>query len=296
MYSNAIIGIASAAAVLTLIALVLRGQKTGRPNTAPSKDFEALLMVSKEPGPVGTLACRIRERVDDPWSWSICNERIEDDRRAILNAFAEKGLCSVSRIQPKAGEPFDPYSMTPNIPVTPDDCWVVSSEVPAESAGFRVGNRVDLLAKVNVCTIDWWVLANPNSLVGQTISERANDLVVGGASGAARWRAPWGLTHPEDLRELFEEKDLNAWRIRVIDELNPHYQGNLERCLLITGAAGDVFESSTMETEGPAPVGDATVTEVVERQGLAQQGLACPGGSPILLAVVRTQQCLKGRR
>ena len=42
------------------------------------------------------------------------------------------------------------------------------------------------------------------------------------------------------------------------------------------------------------PVGDAVVSEVVLRDGVPQCGLACRGGSPLLVAVVRTKPARSG--
>ena len=107
---------------------------------------------------------------------------------------------------------------------------------------------------------------------------------------ADKWRAQFGLTNGEDLREIFDETVLDGFRRRLIAELNPHYRDRPERQLQLIGSPGEPFSDLTMMTEdGYSPVGDAVVTEVVLRDGVPQYGLACPQGGPLLLAVVRTR-------
>ena len=106
---------------------------------------------------------------------------------------------------------------------------------------------------------------------------------------ADKWRAQFGLTNGEDLREIFDEPCLEAWRQRMIAEINPHYRDLPERQLQLIGSPGEPFDSSMETEDGRSPVGDAVVTEVVLRDGVPQYDLACPGGSSLLLAVVRTR-------
>jgi hypothetical protein len=290
-----LVGVAAAAAVFAVVFLVRRGRTVRVPHhgdLAPSPDFQALCAVASGPGNAADLASRLRDSVSEPWTWTARDgvlKRTVDDKRALLEAFAAEGACGVSRIRPATQDPFDAQYMTTDARTTNDDLWVVSSDVPAERVGFRFGDHVEVHARVEVCTIDWWLLSMPSCPVGQKIGERSDDLVAGGKMGSRGWRAPWGLAHPEDLRELFDEPTLEVWRKRMIAELNPRYLGRPERCLSIVGAPGDVFESSIMEVEGSVPIGDATVDTVVDRQGTRQQGLACPGGSPLLLAIVRSR-------
>ena len=108
---------------------------------------------------------------------------------------------------------------------------------------------------------------------------------------ADKWRAEFGLTNGEDLREIFDEPCLEAWRQRMIAEINPHYRDQPKRQLRIVGSPGEPFSDLTMMTEdGYSPMEeDSVVIEVVLRDGVPQYGLACPGGSSLLLAVVRTR-------
>jgi hypothetical protein len=181
--------------------------------------------------------------------------------------------------------------MTTTARTTDEDCWVVAAEPSADHSGFSVDGRVVMPAQVEVCTVDWWVLSNPECPVGRAVAEGSEDLIAGGSQGAPGWRASWGLSHPEDLRGriCFDEQTLDVWRKRMATDLNKHYLKRPDRCLAITGAVGDVFETSTMESPDSQPVGDAVVVEVVKRDGVRQHGLACPGGSPLLLAVVNTR-------
>jgi hypothetical protein len=288
-----LVGIAAAAAVLAVVFLVRRGRTARIPpgrELALSPEFQALCSVAKGEGDAARVAAAVRDSVAEPWAWT-AREGISklalDDKRTLLEAFAAISACGVARVRPAKGDAFDERRMVTDVKTTQDDRWVVSAEVPARRVGFHLGDRLEIHARVDVCTMDWWVLSSPSCPVGRTIGERSDGLVAGGKTGPPRWRAPWGLAHPEDLRELFDETVLDAWRKRMVAELNPHYGDLPERCLSIIGAPGDVFESSIMEPAGAVPVGDAVVEDVARRQGERQYGLACPGGSALLLAVVR---------
>jgi hypothetical protein len=190
----------------------------------------------------------------------------------------------VKSIAPAIGERFDHLTMSTAGEPSDDDVWVVT-EVAAP--GFIVRGRTLDMAQVAVATLDSRVLLDEACPVGRLLSDRADELIPGGKAGAPTWRATWGLSHPEDLRELLGEEQLDTWRQRMMRELNGAYEENGQRQLALTGQAGAIFEPSTMDVEGALPVGDAVVREVVAQDGVAQHGLACPGGSPLLLAVVR---------
>ncbi len=295
-----LVGIAAAAAVLAVVYLVRRGRTARVPprhELAPSPDFQALCSVAAGESDAARVAAAVRDSVAEPWAWTARDgiSKLEiDDKRTLLEAFAANSACGVARIRPTKGDAFDAQRMVTDVKTTKDDHWVVASEVPAGRCGFQLGGRLEIPASVDVCTVDWWLLSSSSCPVGRAIGERSNDLVAGGKTGSSGWRAPWGLAHPEDLRDLFDEPALDAWRKRMVAELNPHYRGRPERCLSIIGAPGDVFESSIMEPAGAVPVGDAVVEDVVQRQGERQNGLACPGGSPLLLAIVRTTAARRG--
>ena len=138
-------------------------------------------------------------------------------------------------------------------------------------------------------SLDYRVLTDPACPVGRAIGERSDELVSGSKTVSSVWRATWGLMYPEDLREIFDETVLDGFRRRLIAELNPHYRDRPERQLQLIGSPGEPFDSSMETEDGRSPVGDAVVTEVVLRDGVPQYGLACPGGSSLLLAVVRTR-------
>lgn len=186
---------------------------------------------------------------------------------------------TVDTIRPAPGERFSPSTMTAHTKTGEDDVWVVADVI---APGFRVGKQVAVKAEVQICTIDYWVLFDESCEVARVLKARASDFVPGGTS----WRATWGLTHPEDLRELLGEPALDRWRARMIANLNPAYAGQPDRQLALTGQEGAAFEESTMQADGEVPAGDSTVTGIVARNGIPQHGLACPGGSPLLLAVV----------
>lgn len=295
-----LVGIAAAAAVLAVVFVVRRGRTVRVPprhELAPSPDFQSLCSVAAGEGDAARVAAAVRDSVAEPWAWT-AREGVSkvalDDKRTLLEAFAVISACGVARIRPAKGDAFDAQCMVTDVKTTSDDYWMVAAEVPAGRVGFDLRGRPEIPASVEVCTIDWWLLSSPSCPVGRAIGERSDDLVAGGKTGSSGWRAPWGLAHPEDLRELFDEPALDAWRKRMVAELNPHYRGRPERCLAIIGAPGDVFESSIMEPAGAVPVGDAVVEDVVQRQGERQNGLACPGGSPLLLAIVRTTASRRG--
>ncbi len=293
-----IVGVAAAAAVLALVIVVRRGRSVSiaRHELAPSPDFRALVIVAEGEGEAAAIATRIQSEVAEPWSW-----RLTDGlrglspaaKRSLLSALAERDLCEVSAFAPKAGEDFDASRMSPAVPLNADDLWVVASNTPDDRRGYRIADRVEVLAEVEVCTADWWVLSRAGCTVGEAIIERADNLIAGGRAKAASWRAPWGFTFPEDLRGI-PETVLDGWRQRLIAELNPRYRDRPERQLVLVGSPGEPFESSMETEDGRSPVGDAVVSEVVLRDGVPQYGLACPGGSPLLLAVVRTRPAGSG--
>ena len=298
-----LIGIAAAAAVVAVVIFVRRGAKASlpalpsSPQLQPSADFLALRSVATGDGEAATIAVSIRDSAREPWAWMARDgilKLADGNKRTLLEAFAASDSCGVSRIWPAAGEAFVVERMATAARTPTDDRWVVSAPVNASQVGYLMGTNVVLRANVDVCTIDWWLLSSPNCPVGNAIKERVDDLIAGGKAGASGWRAPWGLAHPEDLRELFDEAALDTWRKRMVAELNPYYSGRAERCLSIIGASGDVFESQIMETAGAAPIGDAVVEEVILREGERQHGLACRGGSPLLVAIVRTRPPQRG--
>ncbi|WP_375757345.1 hypothetical protein [Corallococcus exercitus] len=293
-----IVGVAAAAAVLALVIVVRRGRtiSIGRREFAPSPDFRALMILAEGEGEAAAIAARIRSEVAEPWSWGL-TEALRGlapaAKRTLLGALAERNLCGVSAFSPEAGDDFDSSRMSPAGSITTDDLWVVASDTSDDRRGYRVADRVEVPAEVEVCTADWWVLSRAGCAVGEAIVERADNLIAGGRAKAASWRAPWGFTFPEDLRGL-PETLLDGWRQRLIAELNPRYRDRPERQLVLVGHPGEAFESSMETEDGRSPVGDAVVSEVVLRDGVPQYGLACPGGSPLLLAVVRTSPARSG--
>jgi hypothetical protein len=293
-----IVGVAAAAAVLALVIVVRRGRSIfiARLELAPSRDFSALARVSEGKGEAAEIATRIRSEVAEPWSWLLpdgLRGLSPAAKRSLLSALAERDLCEVSAFAPKAGEDFDASRMSPAVALNTDDLWVIASDTPDGLRGYRIADHVEVLAEVEVCTADWWVLSRAGCAVGEAIIERADNLIAGGLAKAASWRAPWGFTFPEDLRGL-PETVLDGWRQRLISELNPRYRDRPERQLVLVGSPGEPFESSMETEDGRSPVGDAVVSEVVLRDGVPQYGLACPGGSPLLVAVVRTKPTRSG--
>ena len=290
-----IIGVAAAAAVLALVIVVRRCVSvTITPHTLePSGEFKCLASVAKAEGEAAEIAGRIQSKVSEPWSWRLTNSlgRLSHaDKRCLLSALADQEQldCGVSAFVPKAGENFEPSRMSTAVATNADDIWVVASDTPNNKRGYSVAGHVEVQAEVEACTADWWIISRAECPVGEKIKEMADTLVAGGSAKAASWRAPWGFTYPEDLRAL-PETDLESWRQRLISELNPRYNDRPERQLLLVGNPGEPFESSMETEDGRSPVGDAVVSEVVLRDGVPQLGLACLGGSPLLLAVVRTK-------
>lgn len=294
-----LVGIAAAAAVLAVVFFVRRGRTarvSPRHELAPSSDFQALISVAAGEGDAAAIAARLLSEIAEPWSWRLTDGLrglSPADQRSLLSALAAQDLCAVSPFAPKAGDDFDSSRMSPSASLNTDDLWIVASNTPEDRRGYHVADRVEVLAAVEVCTADWWVLSRAGCTVGEAIIERADNLIAGGRAKAASWRAPWGFTFPEDLRGL-PETVLDGWRQRLISELNPRYRDRPERQLVLVGSPGEPFESSMETEDGRSPVGDTVVSEVVLRDGVPQYGLACPGGSPLLLAVVRTRPARSG--
>lgn len=284
-----VIGVAAAVVVAAFVLLVRRGRdvQVRRERLSPSRDFELILEVAKEDGAAGAAARMLQSQATEPWRWGLVDGVAgleEGARRDLLLRLAERDDSEVESVEPGEGARFDPRTMGTADELNQDDIWVVTETL---QAGFTVGGRTLAPARVGVATLDSHVLLDGSCPVGRLLNERADELVPGGRDGATAWRATWGLSHPEDLRELLDEAVLEGWRKRMIDELNDAYPGEKARQLVPTGEKGAVFEPSTMDVEGDPPVGDAIVEDLVARDGVPQHGLACPGGSPLLLAVVR---------
>ncbi|GEM_PF-4830376 len=298
---SVLVGIAAAAIVLAIVLIVRRGRRVRLPYLPviePSISFQELLRVAESPGLGAEVARELAAKTEEPWNWflqSALGSLAAADKRHLLEGFIATGGGNVVAVRPNAGQAYDADSMSTTMHITTEDCWVIDTEPTAEEIGFSVDGRIEIPAQVKICTIDWWVLSRPECPVGSAVLECIDDLIPGGIEGAAGWRASWGFSHPEDLRGRMriDETALERWRLRMVSSLNKHYEEHPERCLTITGSVGEAFELSTMESQNSQPIGDAVVVEVVERDGVAQHGLTCPGGSPLLLAVVITTP--KGR-
>lgn len=300
---SVLVGVAAAAIVLAIVLIVRRG-RTARvrfpdiPEIEPSISFQELLRVAESPGLGAEVARELVAKTEEPWNWllqSALGSLAATEKRRLLEGFIATGGGNVVAVRPSAGQAYDADSMSTTMHITTEDCWVIETEPTAEEIGFSVDGRIEIPAQVKICTIDWWVLSRPECPVGSAVLECIDDLIPGGIEGAAGWRASWGFSHPEDLRGRMriDETTLERWRLRMVSSLNKHYEEHPERCLTITGSVGEAFELSTMESQNSQPIGDEVVVEVVQRDGVAQHGLTCPGGSPLLLAVVITTP--KGR-
>ncbi len=292
-----LIGVAAVAAVLAVVWMIRRGrsvQLPERPVIHPSDDFVSLRRVADAHGPGAEVAARLISDAKEPWDWRLepaLSSLSAQEKHHLLAGFVAIGAGDVRVVRPEPGEAFNASTMKPTARITDDDCWVIAREPADEHVGFSIAGRVVVPAQVDVCTADWWVLSQPDCPVGKVVVDGADELIAGGRDGAAGWRAPWGFTHPEDLRGRFgfDEPTLEAWRERMVNGINKYYAKRPERCLVITGMVGESFETSTLEDPNGPPVGDAVVVEVVLRDGIPQHGIACPGGSPLLLAVVSTK-------
>lgn len=289
-----IIGIAAGAAVLAIVILVRRGERVRVANRdlAPSDDLRALIELAEGGHQASALAAELRAKADEPWSWRLEDGlgALDDDasRRFLLSGFAAVRPSDVSAFSPERGERFDRKRMAADhVSMSEDDVWLVAEDTPDEMLGYARGARTLVKAGVEVCTADWLALSTQGCVAGEAIIARADELIAGGAARRALWRAPWGFTFPEDLREL-PESALDEWRRGMMAALNPYYEGRPERQLRLVGGPGEPFDSAMESADASGPIGDAIVDEVVERDGIPQHGLACPGGSPLLLAIVRT--------
>ena len=286
-----VIGVAAAVVVAVVVVLVRLGRSVHAPHVSesPSRDFDLIREVAEEDGPGAAAAQMLKEQATEPWRWDLvdgvsCLE--EAARRALLLRLAEQIDSGVETVEPNAGGRFDPQTMSTVDDLSQDDIWVVTEMF---EPGFTLRSRTLAPARVGVATLDSCVLLDDSCPVGRLLKERADELIPGGSDSAATWRATWGLSHPEDLRNLLDEAVLDGWRKRMIAELNDGYPGEKARQLVLTGEKGGLFERSAMDVEGDPPAGDAIVEALVDRDGVPQHGLACPEGSPLLLAVVRTR-------
>lgn len=282
-----VIGVAAAVIVVVIVTLVRRGTefKAHHRRWAPSSDFKLIIDLSKESGQAGDVARRIQSCVQEPWSWSLvegAKHLDADERRTLLARLSRDSV--VNSIAPAIGERFDYRTMNTADEPSDDNVWVV---IEVTEQGFIFHGQTLYKAQVVVATLDSRVLLDKECPVGSFLGDHADELIPGGSAGAATWRATWGLSHPEDLRKRFNEQELDTWRQRMMRELNKAYEHKGQRQLALTGQPGAIFELSTMDLEGAPPVGDAIVSEVVARDGVTQYGLACPGGSALLLAIVR---------
>ena len=288
-----VVGVAAAVVVLVVIWAVRRGRRVTVPGVkevAPSGDFIVLKDIAQGQGDAADLATALVDDIPEPWRWSLEAHVVNSDadQHWLLDAFVDHAQGRVERLTARAGDLHAPDWMSARVDISGDNVWVVSSDTPQEAAGYRRGDRTLVRLEVELCTADWWVLGAEGCPVGRVIKQHTDQLMPGGAEACARWRAHWGLEYPEDLRELCDEDMLARWSERMVRDLNPYYRDAPERHLARTGDLGDLFESSTMETDSEV-AGDAVVTEVVARDGVPQHGLACPGGGALLLAVVRTE-------
>ena len=296
----AIVGVATAAVVLAIVLWVRRGKTANirRHKFAPSEDYRTINELASQDRDVARVMERIRSQAVEPWSWSLAEGlealRDETDKRTLLRALSSRNLCGVEPISTKAGDKFDETTMVASKPVSTDDVWLVSENVSYESCGFWVRGKPVLHAKVDVCTADYWVLVKQDCEVGRFIVERGDSLLGVGPGEAFTWRATWGLMVPKDLRNL-PETVLDVWRRRLIQEINPYYTGRQDRQLILTGMPGEPLTSLVDTEDGERPIGDAFVQEAVMRGGVPQYGLVCPGGSPLLLAIVKASTT-KGTR
>ena len=293
-----IAGVAASAAVLVVVWTLRKGRSIRLPRLnqepKPSPDFVAIHTLTKDQGDVADVARELVETANEPWSWKLYDALSSLDslsKSRLLARLVERGLCEVSTIKPVNGCRFDPATMSVQPGPTSEDVWIVHR---VKSWGYRIDDCVVQAAEVSTSTIDAWILLDTHCAIGRFLDERQNadSLLPGGYDGRFRWRAAWGIIYPEDLRDQFDEKSLNTWRCRMINELNCAYEGDPERQLVVTAHTGDVFEPSTMEARGEVLRGDAVVETVLERDEFPQHGLACPGGSPLLLAIVKAKAAI----
>jgi len=111
-------------------------------------------------------------------------------------------------------------AVSPAVPRNTDNPWVVASNTPDDRRGDHIAARIEVLAEVEVCTADWWVLSRAGCTVGEATIGRADNLIAGGRAKAASRRAPWGFTSPGDFCGI-PETGLDGWRQRLIAELHP---------------------------------------------------------------------------
>lgn len=298
----AIIGVASAAAILALVVVARRqGRATfqGRSLSA-SKDFESLRRASLRDDRAGQIAARFLSGVREPWSFRFTSERgrpegepAPSDLRLLFSALAEDGESGVRAIVPAPGDRFDTKTMQARVPTDSDSVWLVAEPLEPLEFGFS-GHRGEVVvrAMTTTCTADWWALTHASTECPVTRAIRGDPERYTGLEPALApmWTAPQGLRTLADLRRVFDEATLASWAARLLRDLNPAYDGRLGRQLRLLAPAGEPYDASTMKTLGTFPLAHANVVAVGEREGIPQRGLGCPGGTPLLYAIVLVEE------
>ena len=250
---------------------------------------------TEAPVAVRALASPDPEHWPEPWNWDLVREAdhwhatlTDGERHQLLARLAQDDTCGLGLFRSEQGSRWDSERTQPYAePAAGDDgLWIV---LEVGRQGIRTADAVICKERARIGTVDAMILFDGTCPVGRWLRRRRRDLIPGGQQGCRTWRARYGFYFPGDLRDEFDETTLAEWRKRMIREVNAEYVGCTTCQLDETGSEGDRFEQSTMEVRGSDPEGDAFVTGLVERDGIAQHGLACKGGNPLLLAVVRAE-------
>ncbi len=294
-----VVAIAGAATILAFVVSARRGKPLtwqGK-SLQVSSDFASLQRVRNAKGPEAELAQRVIDTALSPWDFTLkdgLSSLSAAEKRSLLRVLVQDDLHRESLVEvlPRAGVAFDGKEMQTGQPLPKDGVWVVMSDTAPEDAGFQYLGHVLVVARVTVCSADWWCLSAgyPDCPVGRAVSNQTAHYLGSSPEVARLWSARHGFNTFGDLRTEFDEVSLARWRREFSERLKEWYPPRSEHVPMVMGASGEMYDQSIMRAIGDVHVEQARVWRVVERDGEPQVGYGCPGAAPLLYAIVELEE------